>query len=215
MSEFDLCVITRRVESLRRDHFAVAQAALNAGSPMVQLRDKELSTLDLIAVARQMRTLTRRHGASFIVNDRADIAFAAEADGVHLGPDDLSVTDARRLLGSRALIGASVANVGEARAAEVDGATYVSVGAVFATGSKPDAGPPVGTDLITTVRNAVRLPVLAIGGITCDNVASVIDAGANGAAVVSAVAEAADMEQAARRLLELIRTCLSRRGAHS
>ena len=209
--DFDLCVITRRVAQLERGHLEVARAALEGNARIVQLREKSLSDREFWQLASELRALTRRHGALLLVNDRVDIALAVEAEGVHLGQDDLPIEAARRLLGPAAIIGASVANAAEARAAEVAGATYVSVGSVFATSSKSDAGEAIGVGPIREVRRATSVPVLAVGGITRGNVAEVIRAGAHGAAVISAVAEAADMVEATSELRRLVRK--ARQGA--
>jgi len=216
--QFDLCVITQRVvrlrspqvECLKRGHLEVAGAALEGGAGLVQLRDKGLPDRALWELGREMRRLTRKRGAAFIVNDRVDIALAAEADGVHLGQDDMPVAAARRIMGAGAIIGASVASAQEARAAEAEGASYVSVGAIFATSSKPDAGGAIGVRAIGEVKHAVDIPVLAIGGINCDNVEAVIRGGADGVAVLSAIAEAEDMVAATAGLLRVIREARGR-----
>jgi len=213
MSPFALCVITTRVPRLERGHQQVAQAALVGGAPMIQLRDKEMTTADLLEVAEEIRRLIRDHRTTFIVNDRIQVALAAGADGVHLGPDDMPVATARRLMGPDAIVGASVANVLEAKAAQAAGASYVSVGAIYATPSKADAGEPIGLQPIADIKRAVTLPVLAIGGITCENVEAVIRAGADGVAVISAVAEADDMVGATRALLARIRQSSEQRSA--
>jgi len=210
MVNYDLCIVTRDVESLQRGHLEVARAALQGGATIVQLRDKRLSGRALLALAQALRELTRAHGATFIVNDRVDIALASASDGVHLGDEDIPVSVARRLLGPEAVIGASVDNPREARAAEAAGASYLGVGPVFPTGSKPDAGAAIGLGPIGEIARAVTIPVLAIGGLTCDNVPSVIEAGADGIAVISAVAEADDMEAAARLLLDCVRAARRR-----
>lgn len=200
----DLCVITARVERLGRGHLEVARAAVEGGASLIQLRDKELSGRALWEVAVQVRGLTRERKVSFIVNDRLDVAMAAGADGVHLGQDDMPVAAARELMGPGAIVGVSVANPEEAYAAEAGGASYVSFGPVFATASKADAGGPVGTGLLGAIKKAVSVPVLAIGGINRHNVREVMAAGADGVAVISAVAEAADMVEACATLRRLI-----------
>jgi len=212
---FDLCVITHQLARLGRDHLAVARAALQGGASMIQLRDKEMTTRALVEVAQELRRLTEQNQTTFIVNDRVDVAQAVGADGVHLGPDDMPVTIARRLLGPKAVIGASVADPGEARAAEAAGANYVSVGAVYPTASKANAGDAVGVRAITSVKRVAGVPVLAIGGINCDNVETVIEAGADGAAVIAAVAEADDMVLATEALLTVIHRARAGRGADS
>jgi len=200
MAQWDLCVVTARVESLGRDHIDVARAALAGGCRVVQFRDKAMNTRDLLATAQELRELTRAREARLIINDRVDIALAAGADGVHVGNEDMPVAVARRLMGDAAIVGASVATAAEAEAAAMDGASYVSAGSVFRTGSKPDAGEPIGLEPVRRIKAAVAVPVLAIGGIDRDNVGAVIGAGADGVAVIAAVAEAADMVAATEDL---------------
>ncbi len=212
MAEFHLCAITTRCGRLGRSHLEVARGALEGGCRLIQLRDKEMTTAEMVKVAEQMRRLTSEYGAAFIVNDRVDVALAAGADGVHLGPDDMPVQTARRLMGPGAVIGASVANVTEAGAAEAAGASYVSVGAIYVTPSKADAGAPVGVGPIGEIKRTVSVPVLAIGGITCENVTEVVRAGADGVAVISAVCGAEDMAQATRALLARIRQAHEQRS---
>jgi thiamine-phosphate pyrophosphorylase len=204
MSQYDLCVITARSERLHRDHLDVARSALDAGCPMLQLRAKDLSTRELLSLGTQLRQLTRECGALFIVNDCVDIAMAVEADGVHLGEQDLPVAVARRLLGKQAIIGASVTTPERAIQAKSDGASYLGVGPIYPTPSKADAGDAIGCAPVGQIRDAAGLPVLAIGGITRDNVAAVIRAGADGVAVISAVSEADDMVGATSALLDAV-----------
>lgn len=205
MPRYDLCVITARSDRLRRDHLDVAGAALQAGCPMLQLRAKDLSTRNLLSLGARLRQLTRDCGALLIVNDRVDIALAVEADGVHLGEQDLPISIARRLLGKQAIIGASAATPERAIAAKSHGASYIGVGPIYSTSSKADAGDAIECAAIEQIKDAAGLPVLAIGGITRDNVATVIRAGADGVAVISAVSEADDMAGATSALLDAIR----------
>ena len=200
MATYDLCVITRRVERLNRTHLDVARAALDGGATMIQLREKALSDDALLQLAAELCALTRARGAAFIINDRVDIALASNADGVHLGEDDLPIAVARRLLGPGAIIGATATDPRRAEQAEQDGASYLGVGPIFPTPSKPDAGAPIGFASLTEISRTVSIPVLAIGGIACENVARVIAAGADGIAVISAVAEAENMAAAAAAL---------------
>jgi thiamine-phosphate pyrophosphorylase len=147
-------------------------------------------------------------GCLFFVNDRVDVAMAAGADGVHLGQEDLELEAARRLAGNEMAIGISATTVEEARRAEEGGADYLGVGPVYATPSKADAARPIGLEGLRTIRDAVTLPIVAIGGITETNARQVFEAGANGIAVISAVTGDADMAGAVRRLRRLVDDCL-------
>ncbi len=201
---WDLYVITDELLSGGRTHEEQARAALAGGAGVIQLRDKTASSARLYEAAVTMRRLCRDAGALLIINDRVDIALAADADGVHLGPDDLPVAVARRLLPGR-LIGASAGTVAEAIAAERDGAGYLGTGAIYeARGSKADAGAPVGPERVRAIRAAVRLPIVGIGGIKVENAAPVIAAGADGVAVITGVVAAPDIAVAARALLAVV-----------
>jgi len=215
MSDFELCVITsesvcppgaeRGGGEQRRSHLEVARAALQGGCRLIQLRDKAASSRRLWALGTEMRLLTRDYGARLIVNDRLDVALAVEADGVHLGDEDLPLREARRLLGREAIIGASVSTPEEAEQAQAEGASYLGVGPIYPTASKAEAGQAVGPAMVAQIRREVSLPLLAIGGIDRDNAGEAIRAGADGAAVISAVAQAEDMVAATAGLLEAIR----------
>ena len=184
----------------RRDATETIRAALDGGARIVQLREKSLPTPRLIALARSLRNLTHEHGALFIVNDRVDVALAADADGVHLGPDDMHPRDARALLGER-IIGASVSTVEEA-AALAPFASYFGVGAIYGSATKLDAGDAVSPARIAEVRAAFpHIPIVAIGGITRENIGAVARAGADAAAVVSAVVCERDMRAATAALV--------------
>ena len=196
-----LYVITDERLGRGRSHLQIAEAAIRGGADVVQLRDKTASSRRLYDIALQMRRLTREAVVPFVVNDRLDVALAADADGVHIGREDLPATVARRILGPGKILGVSAETVEEATTAEKDGADYLGVGPVFeARGTKADAGEPLGLDLIARIRRDCRLPIVAIGGINAENARLVRDAGANAAAVISAVASADDVAQAARML---------------
>ena len=140
------------------------------------------------------------------------MAVAIDADGVHVGQDDLAAADARRIIGPHKIVGVSAASEEEARKAERDGADYIGAGTVFATASKPDAGAPIGTGGLARIAAAVRIPTVAIGGINAGNAAACIEAGAAGVAVISAVVSADDVSAAARRLRDVVETELRRRS---
>ena len=184
-----------------RDPVALAEALLAGGARLLQLRWKAASPRELLAAALAVRPLARAAGALFLLNDRPDIARAAEADGVHLGQDDLPVAAARRVLGIGRLLGVSTHDVEQARAAEAAGADYVGVGPVYATTTKPDALAPRGLALVTAVRAAVRCPLVAIGGITPETAALVRAAGADAVAMVGALVRAPDPTIAVRDVL--------------
>ncbi len=182
----------------------LVRAAAAGGATVIQLRHKSGNTRAYLASARLLRAMTHVLGLPFIVNDRVDVALAAEADGVHLGPDDLPVALARRILGPEKIIGASTGTLAEAQEAAAAGANYLGVGAVFGTQSKADAGEPIGPSGLKEIVSAVPLPVVGIGGITVENVAQVIRAGAAGAAVISAIINAVNVEAATRALRDRI-----------
>ena len=199
--QWRLYVITDEKASRGRSHLQVAEAAILGGADVLQLRDKEASSGRLYRVAMQLRKLTRDANIPFIVNDRLDIALAAGADGVHVGQTDLPASVVREIMGPDRILGVSVDTVEEALLAEKDGADYLGVGPVFeARGTKPDAGEPLGIDRIARIRRHCRLPIVAIGGIDLENAGKVRDAGADAAAVISAIGTADDIARAVRRL---------------
>ena len=199
--QWRLYVITDEKASRGRSHLQVAEAAILGGADVLQLRDKEASSGRLYRVAMQLRKLTRDANIPFIVNDRLDIALAADADGVHVGQTDLPASVVREIMGPGRILGVSVDTVEEALLAEKDGADYLGVGPVFeARGTKPDAGEPLGVDRIARIRRHCRLPIVAIGGIDAENAGMVRYAGADAAAVISAIGTADDIARAVRRL---------------
>ena len=197
---FSLYLVTDRHRTAGRPLLDVVEAALQGGVDAVQLREKDLSGGALLDLATRLRELTRRSGARLLVNDRIDVALAVGADGVHLPVDSFTPADARRLLGPKALIGASTHSVEQARGAATGGANFIVFGPVFDTPSKQVFGAPVGLDALAQVTQAVTLPVVAIGGLTADRVAGVRQRGAHGVAVVAAILEADDPGAAAAAL---------------
>ena len=171
---------------------------------MVQLRDKVSPIGRLLPVARDLCRLAREAGVTFIVNDRVDLALAVDADGCHVGQNDLPTQVARRLLGRNRILGVSSHSLAEALQAEADGADYLAVGSIFPTRTKSEFQ-LVGLDLLTQARQKCSLPLVAIGGITLENVSEVIRAGADGAAVISAIGGAEDPERATQQFIEAVR----------
>jgi thiamin-phosphate kinase len=195
-----LHVLTDREWSRGRDMLSVATAALDGGATIIQLRDKTASTRVLIEEGLALRALTRERGALLIVNDRVDVALAVEADGVHVGQDDMPAALARRLLGPHRILGVSAATMEEAEVAVAGGADYLGVGPIFPTHGKADAGPATGVQLLTELARRYATPLVAIGGITAENAPVVVRAGAAGVAVITAVVNAEDITAASRQL---------------
>ena len=177
------------------------EAALQGGVTCVQLREKQLDRESFIQLGRSIGSLCRRYGVPLIINDDLDVALACGADGVHVGQDDLSAAEARRLLGPDKIIGVSAQTVEQAILAEQRGADYLGVGAVFHTGSKADAE-DVSHETLTAICNAVKIPVIAIGGITRDNVTELSGSGICGIAVISAIFAQKDIVSATKDLKE-------------
>ena len=198
-----LYVIIDPEVSRGREPAALLDAVLAGGCRVVQLRDKRATAAALYPLARSLADRCRRAGALFIVNDRADLALAVGAGGLHVGQDDLPAAAARRLLPAEMILGVSTHGPEQARRALADGADYVAVGSIFPTGTK--AGfELVGPELVRRLRPEIPVPLVGIGGITADNAAQVLAAGADAVAVISAVCAAADPEAATRRLMERV-----------
>lgn len=197
-----LIVITDDALAAPRSSEQVVEAALEGGARMIQLRDKGATARRLLARARALRDLVHPKGGMLIVNDRLDVALAAGADGVHLGPDDLPVAAARRVAPPGFVIGYSTDDPVEARRAEREGADYLGCGAVYATASKADAGDVIGPGRLDEVAGAVGVPVVGIGGITPARAAEIAaSTRAAGVAVIAAVMDAPDPLVATRALL--------------
>jgi len=175
----------------------LVRAVLRGGASAVQLRVKDGTVKELYDAALKLRDIVRGAGALFIVNDSVEVAMAAGADGVHVGQGDMPAAAVRKVVGPDMIIGVSTHSVEEAVAAQEDGADYVGFGPVFPTTSKPDADTVKGPEAIKEIKAAVKIPVVAIGGIDTDNVRDVVSAGADAAAVFAAIAGADDPEGAA------------------
>jgi len=184
------------------------EAALIGGVTAVQLREKSGTDREILATAERVRELCLEHGAAFFFNDRLDLALAANADGIHLGVDDLSIPAARRIAGPKFTIGYSPDSDLGARSARIEGGSYLGIGPIFRTRSKSDAGPAIGLKLLKRRIEVSGLPVIGIGGIDAGNAGSVVGAGASGIAIMSAILTATDPEAAARELREAIDAAL-------
>ena len=182
----------------------IARKAIAGGVDVIQLREKKRSLKDILEVGRQLRELCKEKNVLFVVNDRVDVAMLLDADGVHVGQDDFPAHEARKLIGQDMFIGVSASSMEEARLAIEQGADYLGVGSIFATKSKDDAGNPVTPALIEEIRSITNLPIVGIGGINAENGKEVVERGANGFAVISAIVGQPDPEKAALQLKELL-----------
>jgi thiamine-phosphate pyrophosphorylase len=200
-----------------RDVVELARLVAAGGATLIQLRDKKSNTGPMIEAARAIKAALAPLGVPFVVNDRVDVALAARADGVHIGPDDMPPDEARPLLGPDAIIGISVKSVAAAEAAPIGVVDYAGVGGVYATLSKEQKDPPFGTEGLARIAAALRrrapnFPIVGIAGIDAGNAAAVIAAGADGVAVISALSLAPDPAAAARALREIVDGMLAKRG---
>ena len=196
--DYRLYLVTDSGLSRGRSAALVVAAALRGGVTVVQYREKEGTTREIVEEASRIRRLCADAGVPFIVNDRLDIALAVEADGLHVGQDDLPAATARRLIGPARILGVSAGSTEEALAAQADGADYIGASPVFDTPTKPDTPPAVGMEGLRRMAAAVRVPVVGIGGMNAGNAGAIIAAGGAGLAVVSAIVSAEDVEAAAR-----------------
>ncbi len=202
--DLDVYVIVDLSFAMGRSAGEVVSEAVRGGSGIIQLREKTATTRQILEMGHGALAICRKAGVPLIINDRVDIALALDADGVHLGPDDMPVAIARKLMAKGKIIGASAGTVEEALAAKRDGADYLGVGAIYATASKSDAGEPIGPESLRKIKLASGMPLVGIGGISRDNAGPVITAGADGVAVISAVVSAPDIAAAVRSLRQTV-----------
>ena len=185
--DYSLYLVTDRGLAGDRSLAAIVGEAVSGGVTCVQLREKLCGTREFIDQARQLKSLLQPAGIPLIINDRIDVALAVGADGIHLGQQDMAIADARLLVGPGMLIGISAESLEDAIRAERQGADYIGISPVFATATKADAAHPLGLEGVRLIRQAVKLPLVGIGGITEGNAGAVVAAGADGVAVVSAI----------------------------
>ena len=212
MTDYSLYLVTDRSLSKGRSTLQIVTAAVAGGATCVQLREKQCGTREFINEALALKPLLNAHNIPLIINDRLDVALAVEADGVHLGQTDMPIAMARKIAGSSLLIGISAESLEDALEAQREGADYIGISPVFATPTKIDTAPPLGLTGVSKIRAQVDIPMVGIGGINQDNAASVIAAGADGVAVVSAIVSAADPGTAAKSLKASIEQALSQKA---
>jgi thiamine-phosphate pyrophosphorylase len=200
-----LCLVTDRGLAGSRSVVDIALAAARGGATMVQLREKEATTRAFVEQARALKAALAPLGVPLAINDRLDVALAVDADGLHVGQDDMPVDEARRLMGRGKFVGLSITAVDQVLRPDAQAADYLGVGPIYLQRTKEDAAAPLGVEGLRRARSLTLKPIVAIGGLTPDNSAPALAAGADGLAVVSAIVAAADPEAAARRFAALFR----------
>ena len=212
LSDYRLYLVTD--SRLHKGHSVLEQVglALEGGIRIIQLREKELPATDFIKLASEALKLTRARNAFLIINDSVEVVQSIGADGLHLGQEDMAVTEARKVVGDGVVIGASVKTVEEARQAERDGADYVAVNGVFPTATKEDLGYLPGLEGVRNISQATALPVVGIGGINLQNCCSVVEAGAHGIAVVTAITLSDDIPATCRTFFERMAKPVNRKS---
>ena len=203
LEDMDLYFITDS-RLTRKTVLEDVKSAIRAGVKIIQYREKGGSTGDMIKEAKATGELCKKNNVLFIINDRVDIVLAVDADGVHLGNKDMTYSIARKILGSKKIIGLTVHNIREAVEAERIGADYVGVSPIFETKTKLDAGRPAGLKLIKDIKKAIKIPFVAIGGINENNIGSVIEAGARSIAAISAIVTKDNVEKECKKFREVI-----------
>jgi len=199
--DYSLYLVTDRSILKGRDIFKAAEDAIKGGVTLLQLREKDISTSNFYNLALKMKTLSKHYNIPLIINDRLDIALAIDADGLHIGQDDMPIKIARKLLGKNKLLGYSVSNVEEAIYGERNGADYLGAGPVYPTGSKADAGNPIGFDGLKIIRGSVSIPIVGIGGIGLSNISEVKSSGIDGISLISAILGNSNIEESSKILL--------------
>ena len=202
--ESRLFLVTDRHQTNGRLLVPLLQRVLTAGVPAIQLRERDLSARELVALAREVQAETASRRSPLLINDRIDVALALEGVGVHLRSNSLPVSVARRLLGAQRLLGISVHTIEEVLSAQSQGADYIVLGPIYETPTKQMFGPPLGIHTLEKACRLVRIPIIGIGGVTAARVREMRRAGAFGVAVITAILGAADVESATRELLDAV-----------
>lgn len=203
--DYSVYLVTDRGILGDRDLCECIEQAILGGATMIQLREKDISTLEFYNISLKVKAITSKYKVPLIINDRVDIALACDAEGVHVGQSDMPLEVVRRIIGKDKIIGVSTGSVEKAKLAEENGADYIGVGAIFPTGSKDDAV-TIGLEELQNIRNNVSIPIVAIGGINENNCSKVISAGADGVAVISAILGKEDIRKASEELKKLTKS---------
>ena len=199
--DYSLYLLTDRSILKNIDLLTAVEEALQGGVSLVQLREKDISSREFYQLASELKQLLHFYQVPLIINDRLDIALAVDADGLHIGQDDLPIDIARRLLGPDKILGYSVSSIEEARYGQSQGANYLGAGSVYPTGSKTDAGTPIGVKKLKEIKASVSIPVVGIGGIGTENIAEVRKTGVDGTAMISAILGSTHIKETCQNLL--------------
>ena len=207
MKDIDLRIylVTDSTLSLGRPLEWIVEEAVKGGATIVQLREKDCSTRDFLELAIKLREILHKYNVPLIINDRVDIALASDADGVHIGQSDMPYSVVRKILGSDKIIGLSVENMEQAHEAESLDVDYIAVSPVFSTNTKKDTSEAMGLEGVKNVASFSKHPIVGIGGMNKDTIKSVIEAGAKGVAIVSAIVSAESPQSATRQLFNLLK----------
>ena len=205
LSKIQLYVIADKKVCGDKDIEEVVRQAIDGGAQMIQYRDKDSDDAGFLTIASRLKAICKGRNVPFIVNDRADVAREVDADGVHAGQTDLSINEARQMLGSAKIIGKSASTIRQAKRAEEEGADYVGIGPIFDTPSK-EIGKPIGLDIVRETRDSLKIPFYLIGGIRKDNLDQIIEAGGRRIAVISAVISSDDVKSTTASLLKKLKT---------
>lgn len=203
--DYSLYLVSDRGILKGRDLFQAVEEAIKGGVTLVQLREKDISSLDFYNIALKMKELVNHYHVPLIINDRLDIALAVDADGLHIGQEDLPLKIARQLLGPGKILGYSVANQEQALFGERNGADYLGAGTVYPTGSKADTGEPIGPEGLRSIKQAVSIPVVGIGGIGMPNLEEVKATGIDGISLIAAILGSNDIKGTSQKLINLWR----------
>lgn len=199
-----ICIITDTLVQKKYSHIEIAKLAIKGGADLIQLRDKNLPTSELIEIAKKISVLCKKAKVLFLVNDRTDVAMVSDADGVHLGQEDIPIKDARKLLGKNKIIGGTAHNMKEAIACEKAGADYIGFGHIFPTASKHKPDKPKGTAQLEEIVKKIKIPVIAIGGISPQNLGEVKSTKVHGAAFIGSVLKSKDPVKTIKEIRKII-----------
>ena len=201
---YNLYLVTDRTILGSKDLCNSIEQAIQGGTSIIQLREKNITSIKFYNIAKEVKKITSKYNVPLIINDRLDIALAVDADGIHIGPEDLPVKVVRKIMGEDKIIGASTCNIKEALEAEEAGADYLGVGAIFPTKTKKNTE-DVSIEDLKNIKASVNIPVVAIGGINEKNASIVMEAKIDGIAVVSAILNKSDIFESAKNLYEIVK----------